>query len=147
MNAGSLRILGQIVLNREPVGHRPVGVDLQIANTAVEHWGAAVGSADDNPHAVLDSPGLHQGQLEPGDVDQDVAVAEVLRQPPPALHVDDDLVDPLIRRDVHRGDGFSAGGAVGVQAVAFLEAFDGHLQSGIEQRGVGAADGDVARHF
>ena len=61
-------------------------------------------------------------QFEGGDVDDDMIVAEIVRHPAPALHVEHDLLDALSAADIHRLDGLLADVAFCLQPVALLEA-------------------------
>src|SRR5213079_1144386 len=63
-----------------------------------------------------------------GDVDQDVPLAEILRQPAPAFEIQLELPNALLDGHVHlRGDRWSDG-AVGFEAVAPLKALDRLLE-------------------
>jgi hypothetical protein len=68
--------------------------------------------------------------------------AEVPGQPAPALQVGRDLPGPLAGRDVERGLGARSERAVGVEAVASLEAAQRLLEGLVEELGLRGRRGD-----
>ena len=66
-----------------------------------------------------------------GDVDHEMLVAQIVGHPAPALHVEDDLLAALFWRNVHGDNGLFAEQALGLEAVAHLEFFDGCGQSAV----------------
>ena len=100
--------------------------------------------ADDDLVAVDDLTLVEQKHLEAGLVDEDVATAELLRQPAPALHVDDDLPDPLVGGDVHGGDRLWTGDTVRIQPIAALEMLDHGDNVVVIEIGLGVVDTGVA---
>ena len=80
--------------------HVPVGAEDDLRHLVAEDGrGGLVGLARHHPYREGDLALLDRLELEGRDVDEDVAVAELLGQPPPALEVQLDL------RDAIRGGG------------------------------------------
>ena len=104
--------------------HVPEGVDLQVGHLVAEDRRHVEGLAD---HDALRQQRLglvDQLEREVGEVDEDVALAQVVGHPAPALQVEDDLLDPGLDRHVEGCQGLRADGGVDSEAVAVLHAFD-----------------------
>jgi len=80
--------------------------------------------------------------MESGDVDNDVIFREVSEDPTHALEAGAELVDSSLDRDVELLDAARSDFAVGVDAVADLEVFDGGFESAVESLRVGRIRSD-----
>ena len=84
---------GQIrpdLLGLDGVRHVPIGIEHDLLHVLAEDRRLLVGLADDHARRVDDLAVLDDAQHEFGDVDVHVEGAEVVGQPAPALHVDED---------------------------------------------------------
>ena len=106
------------------VWHVPVGVDLHVFHLIGEHGRLVVGGSDDDAHQLDPAAVLDAAQLEGGDVDLDIVLAEVLRHPAPALHGHDDLTQALSDGNVELQIRALADDAVSIKPVARLETLD-----------------------
>ena len=64
-------------------------------------------------------------------------VAEIVRHPAPALHVQHDLLDALFGRHIHGNDGLLADQALCLKAVALLKSLHGNDKLLVINGGVG----------
>jgi hypothetical protein len=76
-------------------------IDDHLGDACGEERRAGVLLADDGLHGQHGAVSLDHVEPERGDVDEDVARAEVLRHPAPALHVHGDLPRAIGDGDVH----------------------------------------------
>jgi hypothetical protein len=128
--------LGQDLLAGDARRHVPVGVEDDLDHPAGEHGRLGGGLAGHDLHRQHGPAPLHHVQVEAADVHHDVAVArvaEIARQPAPAVEVDLDLPDPLPGRHVEGHEGSLAQLAVGIEAVAVLEFDQSGLEGGVEE--------------
>jgi hypothetical protein len=77
---------------------------------------------------------VEHAQHRGGDVDLDAVGRQHLRQPAPALHIGQDLVDPPFDGHVERPQSRRTQAAVGIEAEALLGAHQGLLQGLVEHR-------------
>ena len=84
--------------------------------------------ADDDAHRERDLAAIPDFEAVLGNVDENVPLAEIRRQPAPALEIQRDLLDALRDGHVELRDGRGADGAVGFEPVPALESLDGLLQ-------------------
>ena len=90
-----------------------------------------LGRSDDDRHSQGDFALVERPQRVAGDVHHDVALAQVVRHPPPALHVRDDLADPLGGGNIERVPGGFPHHAVLPKTVVGLEPLDRSLERSV----------------
>ena len=64
-------------------------------------------------------------------------LAEIVRHPAPAFHVEHDLLDAVFRRHIHGNDGLLADQPFGLEAVALLKSLHGDDKLLVINRRVG----------
>ena len=84
-------MLGQQLLVDDRLRHVPGRVDDDELERVGEDRRRGFFLADDHFRAMRDRAAPHHGQLEFGNIDLDVILAKVARQPAPALHIGDDF--------------------------------------------------------
>jgi hypothetical protein len=116
--------LGPDLFRGDALGHVPGGIEHHVLDGAADDRGPGVGPADDHLHVQDRAAVLHGVEAEGRDIDEDVPLSEVGRQPAPALQVHLDFADLLLRRPVHLGHGRRAGDPVRCEPMALLEITD-----------------------
>ena len=117
---GSRRSMRQIFLAGDRLRHRPVGIGLEAAHDRLDLRRRILGRADD--HQALEGrlAVVDEDHRVVAGIDQHVTLAEILRQPAPALEVGHDLLDALVDRGVERQRRLGADDAVDRQALGLL---------------------------
>jgi hypothetical protein len=77
--------------------------------------------ADDGADIEGELPAFVGFEVEVRDVDAEMPLAEVVRQPAPAVEIDFDLTNAVVERDVERGAGSAIDRAGGRQPMVLLE--------------------------
>ena len=90
------------VLPHDGRRHGPFRVEHDGLHVGGENRGRVSQQADDDLVGVNDLPVFHHVEHVLRDVVLNVDLAEILRHPPPALHVDDDLLDVALARRLAR---------------------------------------------
>src|SRR5262245_61957205 len=91
-SAAALSEIRSDFLHLDRVGDVPIGIEYDLLHLVGDYRRLLVGLAGDDPRGVYGLAVLDHAQHELGNVDGHVKLAEVMRQPAPALHVDEDGV-------------------------------------------------------
>ena len=110
----------QVFLARDRLRHRPVGIGLEAAHDRLDLRRRILGRADDHQALEGGLAVVDEDHRIVAGIDHHVALAEILRQPAPALEVGDDLLDALVDRGVERQRRLGADDAVDRQALGLL---------------------------
>ncbi len=137
---GSLRADGSVSFSRDVSRHVPERREDEVGHPVVEDRRLRIRLADDDAHRKRIGSVIPDVEPHFRDVDEDVRIAEIARQPSPSLHVQLDLPDARFDRHVHLGDHRRSDDAVVGETVPALESLDGFLQVGVVHRRF------VARH-
>ena len=81
--------------------------------------------ADNNGHPILGLAATDKLQVKAGDVDYDVVVAEIFRQPTPTFHRRGNLLQPRFHRNVERNDRCRSDNPVHIKTMPGLESLRG----------------------
>ena len=135
----SSRRIGPDLFGLDRVRHVPIGIEHDLLHLVGDDRRLLVGLADHHPGGVHELAVSHHPHHELGDVDVDVELPEVVRQPAPALHVQED--QPRLRRAcsllmllVEQAPRARPHMPVRQYATGFLEVLNGGVHRSVEYR-------------
>ena len=107
----------------------PVGVDHNMTHRAAEARGRTGFLTDNDSHIEFDVIIFDGSQLVAAEVDQQITLTQIIRQPAEALQVNPDFIDHVLCRYIQCGQGIWSDNAVLFQAVLSLKYLDRLHQS------------------
>ena len=116
----------------DAVGHVPVRAEDDLRDVAAEDGRPQIVLADDDPHRHHGAAVLRQHEREGRNVDEGVRIAEVRREPAPALEIQLDLPDARGRFYVELRARARSHDAIGLEPLERLESPHGTIEIGIK---------------